>query len=204
MEERERAHATQLQRAERESTSLRGEIKQIRSRMEAAIHQAAESDQLRAQIRERYFLTSSKTEINRKIQLSFQFYSDVFSDSNFARLRCVIDEKAIENDTLRRRLTDAHEQAKKTVDKDLAKNIVLKYLSLPGMSQNNNQPVQNYKVGCVFPMVIVTILPMRISGQVTNEDNTDSDVGDIVMLLPKMVKIVTNTFRLQHPSPTSM
>ena len=54
MEERERAHATQLQRAERESTSLRGEIKQIRSRMEAAIHQAAESDQLRAQIRERY------------------------------------------------------------------------------------------------------------------------------------------------------
>ena len=53
MEERERAHATQLQRAERESTSLRGEIKQIRSRMEAAIHQAAESDQLRAQIRER-------------------------------------------------------------------------------------------------------------------------------------------------------
>ena len=55
MEERERAHATQLQRAERESTSLRGEIKQIRSRMEAAIHQAAESDQLRAQIRERYF-----------------------------------------------------------------------------------------------------------------------------------------------------
>ena len=156
MEERERAHATQLQRAERESTSLRGEIKQIRSRMEAAIHQAAESDQLRAQIRERYFLTSSKTEINRKIQLSFQFYSDVFSDSNFARLRCVIDEKAIENDTLRRRLTDAHEQAKKTVDKDLAKNIVLKYLSLPGMSQNNNQPVQNYKVGCVFPMVSVT------------------------------------------------
>ena len=57
MEERERAHATQLQRAERESTSLRGEIKQIRSRMEAAIHQAAESDQLRAQIRERYSST---------------------------------------------------------------------------------------------------------------------------------------------------
>ena len=57
MEERERAHATQLQRAERESTSLRGEIKQIRSRMEAAIHQAAESDQLRAQIRERYSLS---------------------------------------------------------------------------------------------------------------------------------------------------
>ena len=67
--------------------------------------------------------------------LSFRFYFDLFSDSNFARLRCVIDEKAIENDTLRRRLTDAHEQAKKTVDKDLAKNIVLKYLSLPGMSQ---------------------------------------------------------------------
>ena len=59
----------------------------------------------------------------------------MFSDSNFARLRCVIDEKAIENDTLRRRLTDAQEQAQKTVDKDLAKNIVLKYLSLPGMSQ---------------------------------------------------------------------
>ena len=96
-------------------------------------------------------------EINRKIQLSFRFYSDVFSDSNFARLRCVIDEKAIENDTLRRRLTDAHEQAKKTVDKDLAKNIVLKYLSLPGMSQNNNQPVQNYKVGCVLLMVVILL-----------------------------------------------
>ena len=60
----------------------------------------------------------------------------MFSDSNFARLRCVIDEKAIENDTLRRRLTDAQEQAQKTVDKDLAKNIVLKYLSLPGLSHN--------------------------------------------------------------------
>lgn len=115
MEERERAHATQLQRAERESTSLRGEIKQIRSRMEAAVHQAAESDQLRVQIRE--------------------------SDSNFARLRCVIDEKAIENDTLRRRLTDAHEQAKKTVDKDLAKNIVLQYLSLPASAKSEGIPI---------------------------------------------------------------
>ena len=36
-----------------------------------------------------------------------------------------MSEKAIENDTLRRRLTDAQEQAQKTVDKDLAKNIVL-------------------------------------------------------------------------------
>ena len=190
MEERERAHATQLQRAERESTSLRGEIKQIRSRMEAAIHQAAESDQLRAQIRERYFLTIFKNhnfEINRKIQLSFRFYSDVFSDSNFARLRCVIDEKAIENDTLRRRLTDAHEQAKKTVDKDLAKNIVIKYLSLPGMSQNNNQPVQNYKVGCVFPMVIVTILPHAEFGP-----RYERRSHHAVMLVPKIVKTVTN------------
>ena len=74
MEERERAHATQLQRAERESTSLRGEIKQIRSRMEAAIHQAAESDQLRAQIRERYFfkrfIKNHNFEINRTIPVS--------------------------------------------------------------------------------------------------------------------------------------
>ena len=46
-------------------------------------------------------------------------------------MRAVIDEKAIECDSMRKRLTEAAEAAQKTVDKDLAKNIVLKYLALP-------------------------------------------------------------------------
>ena len=47
-------------------------------------------------------------------------------------MRAVIDEKAIECDTMRKRLQEAAEAQMKTVDKDLAKNIVLKYLALPG------------------------------------------------------------------------
>ena len=46
-------------------------------------------------------------------------------------MRAVIDEKAIECDSMRKRLSEAAEAAQKTVDKDLAKNIVLKYLALP-------------------------------------------------------------------------
>ena len=55
-----------------------------------------------------------------------------FSEQRFGRMRAVIDEKAIELDTMRKRLSEAALAAQKTVDKDLAKNIVLKYLALPG------------------------------------------------------------------------
>ena len=51
-------------------------------------------------------------------------------------MRAVIDEKAIECDTMRKRLQEAAEAQMKTVDKDLAKNIVLKYLALPGTFSN--------------------------------------------------------------------
>ena len=53
VEEKERVHASQLQRAEREGINLRTEIKQIRSRMDAANLKAAESDKLRDQINQR-------------------------------------------------------------------------------------------------------------------------------------------------------
>ena len=56
----------------------------------------------------------------------------IISDERFNRMRAVIDEKAIECDTMRKRLQEAAEAQMKTVDKDLAKNIVLKYLALPG------------------------------------------------------------------------
>ena len=55
-EERERVHHAQISRAERESTALRGEIKQIRQRMEAAQGAAQKLMHLEAELAERYFL----------------------------------------------------------------------------------------------------------------------------------------------------
>ena len=49
-------------------------------------------------------------------------------------------------DNLRQRLADAHDAAEKTVDKALAKNIVLKYLSLP----TNKKQEGNKILGAVF------------------------------------------------------
>ena len=49
-----------------------------------------------------------------------------------ASLLLIIIKIAIECDTMRKRVHDLTEAATKTVDKDLAKNIVLKYLALPG------------------------------------------------------------------------
>jgi hypothetical protein len=70
----------------------------------------------------------------------------VEKDEKFERLRYVIDEKAIEVDNLRARLTEADSAAQKTVDKALAKNIVLKYLSLP----SNKKCEGNKILGAVF------------------------------------------------------
>merc|ERR1739838_1067745 len=108
-EERERVHSAQLSRAERESVQLRGEIKQVRMRMEAAQAHKQEFEQLRTKLDQ--------------------------SDERFNRMRAVIDEKAIECDTMRKRLQEAAEAQMKTVDKDLAKNIVLKYLALPAANK---------------------------------------------------------------------
>ena len=52
-EERERVHSAQLSRAERESVQLRGEIKQVRMRMEAAQAHKQELEQLRAKLDQR-------------------------------------------------------------------------------------------------------------------------------------------------------
>ena len=52
-EERERVHHAQLSRAEREAVSLRGEIKQIRGRMEAAESHAGQIEQLKRKLTER-------------------------------------------------------------------------------------------------------------------------------------------------------
>lgn len=53
MGEKERAHATQLQRAEREAHALRGEVKQLRGRMEAAHAKALELQHLKLQLAEK-------------------------------------------------------------------------------------------------------------------------------------------------------
>lgn len=53
MSERDRSHATQLQRAERESNSLRQEIKQLRGRTEAAEARSQESHHLKQQLNEK-------------------------------------------------------------------------------------------------------------------------------------------------------
>ena len=44
---------------------------------------------------------------------------------------------------MRKRVHDLTEAATKTVDKDLAKNIVLKYLALPGKQAVNNYLLTN-------------------------------------------------------------
>ena len=53
MGEKERAHATQLQRAEREAHALRGEVKQLRGRMEAAQAKTLELQHLKLQLAEK-------------------------------------------------------------------------------------------------------------------------------------------------------
>ena len=53
-EERERVHSAQLSRAERESVQLRGEIKQVRMRMEAAQAHKQEFEQLRTKLDQRF------------------------------------------------------------------------------------------------------------------------------------------------------
>ena len=53
-EERERVHHAQLSRAEREAVALRGEIKQIRQRMEAAAGAKQQVMHLEAQLAERF------------------------------------------------------------------------------------------------------------------------------------------------------
>lgn len=146
-EERERVHHAQLSRAEREAVALRGEIKQIRLRMEAAAGAKQQVMHLEAQLAERF------VEIIKKL-----IYCHL-SDQRFGRMRAVVDEKgiygfllrhyyslikiAIECDTMRKRVHDLTEAATKTVDKDLAKNIVLKYLALPGKQAVNNYLLTN-------------------------------------------------------------
>ena len=53
MGEKERAHATQLQRAEREAHALRGEVKQLRGRMEAAQSRSHQLEHLKLQLAEK-------------------------------------------------------------------------------------------------------------------------------------------------------
>ena len=67
-------------------------------------------------------------------------------DEKFERLRFIIDEKAVEVEKLRGRLTEADLAAQKTVDKALARNIVLKYLSLPSAKKAEGVKI----LGAVF------------------------------------------------------
>ena len=69
-----------------------------------------------------------------------------FRDEKFERLRGIIDQKAVEVDVLRRRIQEAAEAAEQSVDKALAKNIVLKYLSLPAKKKSEGVRI----LGAVF------------------------------------------------------
>ena len=56
VEEKERVHSSQLQRSEREIQNLKIEIKKIKNKIDSANIKAAESDKLRQQIDQRYYL----------------------------------------------------------------------------------------------------------------------------------------------------
>ena len=62
---------------------------------------------------------------------TLHFIERALREEKFDRLRAVIDEKAIELEKARKRLAEAREAATKTVDKELAKNLFLKYVGMP-------------------------------------------------------------------------
>ncbi|CBY11626.1 unnamed protein product [Oikopleura dioica] len=116
-----RRHGIEIQRAQTEINGLRQEITQLQGRLTAAIAKKEESKHLELQLLE--------------------------SEEKFDRLRAVIDEKAIELDKSRKRLAEAREAAQKTIDKELAKNLLLKYIALPSAKKEEGHSVLQHVFG---------------------------------------------------------
>lgn len=116
-----RRHGIEIQRAQTEINGLRQEITQLQGRLTAAVAKKEESKHLELQLLE--------------------------SEEKFDRLRAVIDEKAIELDKSRKRLAEAREAAQKTIDKELAKNLLLKYIALPAAKKEEGHSVLQHVFG---------------------------------------------------------
>lgn len=86
--------------------------------------------------------------MNRECERLFYIFIElVLSEEKFDRLRAVIDEKAIELEKSRKRLAEAREAAQKTIDKELAKNLLLKYIALPSAKKEEGHSVLQHVFG---------------------------------------------------------
>lgn len=114
------------------------EITQLQGRLTAAIAKKEESKHLELQLLESW--------VSEPV---LHFYRACFSlsEEKFDRLRAVIDEKAIELDKSRKRLAEAREAAQKTIDKELAKNLLLKYIALPTAKKEEGHSVLQHVFG---------------------------------------------------------